>query len=63
MYNNFNEVIENGQKFEITYRKEKNIFWAITYVKGEEIKSYGDSMETAYWAIQQNIYQALNFRL
>ena len=48
MYNNFNEVIENGQKFEITYTKEKNMFCAITYVNGEEIKSHGDSMKTAY---------------
>lgn len=63
MYEKYSEVIKNGQKFEITYKQEKNIVWAITYVNGEEVKKHGDTIETAYWAIENCIYQILNFRL
>ena len=59
-----NEYIEmNGQQFCVSYKSECNIVWASTYVNGREIRKHGDDYETAYWALQQAVYQALNFRL
>ncbi len=59
-----NRYIEcNGQRFEVHFKHEKELVWAIAYVNGEELRKHGDSEETAYWTMEQRIYQALNFRL
>ena len=60
---NYDVIIESDQKFNVTYKYEKKIVWAITYVNGRELKKYGDTQQTAYWALRQTVYQALNFRL
>lgn len=58
------EYIEmNGQRFFVKYIKEKNLIWASTYVNGKEVKKHGDDYQTAYWALEQAVYQVLNFRL
>lgn len=59
-----NEYIEmNGNRFEVSYKRDGSLIWACTYVNGREIKKHGDDYLTAYWALEQAIYQALNFRL
>ena len=60
---NYDVIIESDQKFNVTYKYEKKIVWAITYVNGRELKKHGDTQQTAYWALCQAVYQALNFRL
>lgn len=60
---NYNEFELNGQKFKVTYKNDKNIVWAITYVNGMQIKAHGDSIQTSYWAIQNHVNTMLNFRL
>ena len=60
---NYNVITESNQEFKVTYKYEKTIVWAITYVNGRELKKYGDTQQTAYWALRQAVYQALNFRL
>lgn len=53
----------NGQKFSVSYKRDKNIIWASTHVNGREVKKHGDDYQTAYWALEQAVYQVLNFRL
>ena len=53
----------NGQKFSVSYKRDKNIIWASTYVNGREVKKHGDDYQTAFWALEQAVYQVLNFRL
>ena len=53
----------NEQKFPVTYKKDRTLVWASTYINGREIKKHGDDYETAYWALEQAVYQVLNFRL
>lgn len=60
---NYDVIIESNQKFNVTYKYEKTIVWAKTYVNGRELKKHGDTQQTAYWALRQAVYQALNFRL
>ena len=60
---NYEIIIENEQEFKVSYKYEKKLVWAITYVNGRELKKHGDTQQTAYWALQQAVYQALNFRL
>ncbi len=60
---NYNEFEVNGQKFKVVYKHERNIVWAITYVNAKEVKAYGDTEQTAYWAIQNHVNTILNFRL
>lgn len=60
---NYDIIVENNQEFKVVYKYEKTIVWAITYVNGREIKKHGDTQQTAYWALQQAVYQVLNFRL
>lgn len=58
------EYIEmNGQRFSVSYKREKSLIWASTYVNGREIKKHGDDYQTASWALEQAVYQVLNFRL
>ena len=58
------EYIEmNGQRFFVKYKKEKNLIWASSYVNGKEVKKHGDDYQTAYWALEQAVYQVLNFWL
>lgn len=54
---------EAGKIYNVSYKYEKKIVWAITYVDGVQIKAYGTDEETAYWAVQQKVYQQLNVRL
>ena len=54
---------EAGKIYNVLYKYEKKIVWAITYVDGVQIKAYGTDEETAYWAVQQKVYQQLNVRL
>ena len=54
---------EAGKIYNVSYKYEKKIFCAITYVDGVQIKAYGTDEETAYWAVQQKVYQQLNVRL
>lgn len=54
---------EAGKIYNESYKYEKKIVWAITYVDGVQIKAYGTDEETAYSAVQQKVYQQLNFRL
>lgn len=61
MYKNIIEM--NGQRFTVSYKSEKKIIWASTYVDGREVKKHGDDYQTAYWALEQAVYQVLNFRL
>lgn len=57
------ECIEmNGQKFSVSFKKDRNLIWASTYVNGKEVKKHGDDYQTAYWALEQAVYQVLNFR-
>lgn len=58
-----NTIEMNGQRFSVSYKTEKKIVWASTYVNGREIKKHGDDYQTAYWALEQAVYQVLNFRL
>lgn len=60
---NYAEFEMNGQKFLVTYEFEKNIVWAITYVNGQQVKTSGDTQQTAYWSIQNHVHTLLNFRL
>lgn len=60
---NYNKFEINGQKFNVTYKYEKKLVWAITYVNGQQVKASGDTEETAYWAIQNHVNILLNFRL
>lgn len=60
---NYDEFELNGQKFKVTYKNDKNIVWAITYANGMQIKAHGDSIQTAYWAIQNHVNSTLNFKL
>lgn len=60
---NYNVIVESAQEFSVTYKYEKTLVWAITYVNGRELKKHGDTQQTAYWALHQAVYQALNFRL
>ena len=60
---NYNIIIENDQEFSVTYKYEKTLVWAITYVNCRELKKHGDTQQTAYWALRQAVYQTLNFRL
>lgn len=57
----------NDQEFEVTFECEKTssgpIVWAITHVNGKQIKKHGDSRQTAYWALQQAVYQELELRI
>lgn len=45
---NYDIVIENDQEFKVTYKYEKTLVWAITYVNGRELKKHGDTQQTAY---------------
>lgn len=58
-----NTILMNNKEFTVTYKDEKNVVWAITYVNGREVKKHGDDYQTAYWALEQAVYQILNFRL
>lgn len=60
---NRNEFEVNGEKFSVSYKYEKNLVWAITYVNGQQVKTHGDTEQTAYWAIQNHVDTLLNFRL
>lgn len=60
---NYNEFVMNGNKFSVKYEIENNIIWAITYINGKQIKKSSDSRETAYWSLQQSVYQELNIEL
>ena len=60
---NYDVIKMNDQEFAVTYQYKKTIVWAITYVNGREIKKHGDTQQTAYWALEQAVYQVLNFRL
>ena len=59
---NYYEFKINGQKFKVIYEYEKNLVWAKTYVNGQEIKTYGDTEQTAYWSIRNHVSTILNFR-
>lgn len=57
------EIFElNGREFKVRYRYEKKLVWAITFVDGTKIETYGTDEETAFWAIKQKVYQYLNVR-
>lgn len=60
---NYDIIVENNREFKVTYKYEKMLVWAITYVNGRELKKHGDTQQTAYWALRQAVYQTLNFRL
>lgn len=60
MLEEYNEFEMNGQIFSVKYEKENDTIWAITHVNEKEIKKYGDSHETAFWALKQTVYQELN---
>lgn len=60
---NYDEFELNGQIFKVTYKNDKNIVWAITYVNGSQVKAHGDCIQTAYWAIRNHVNIILNFRL
>lgn len=60
---NRNEFEVNDIKFSVKYEYKKNLVWAITYVNGQQVKTYGDTEETAYWSIQNHVNALLNFRL
>lgn len=60
---NYDVIESNGQRFSVTYKKEKTLVWTITYVNDRELKKHGDDYQTAYWALENAVYQVLNFRL
>ena len=41
---NYNEFEVNEQRFKVTYKYEKNLVWALTYVNGQEVKAHGLSL-------------------
>ncbi len=43
---NYNEFEVNEQRFKVTYKYEKNLVWALTYVNGQEVKAHGDTDQT-----------------
>ena len=59
----YDEFELNGQKFKVSYKNEKKIVWAITYVNGMQVKAHGDDIQTAFWAIRNHVNIMLNFRL
>lgn len=52
----------DGREFKVRYRYEKKLVWAIAFVDGMKIETYGTDEETAFWAIKQKVYQHLNVR-
>ena len=61
---NIPDIIEiNNKCFRVEYKIEKTLIWASTYVNGIRVEKHGNNYKTAYWALEQAVYQALNFRL
>lgn len=60
---NYNVIEMNGMTFSVTYKYEKNIVWAITYLNGMELRKYGDSQQRAFVALKDYLHIQLNFRL
>lgn len=60
---NYDVIEEDGINYDVTYKKDKNILWAIVQIKGEEIKSYGKDIHDAYFSLGQKIYQMFHFKL
>lgn len=57
------QFVEDNRVYNVKYKYQKSVVWAITYVDGVEVTASGTDEESAYWAIQQKVYQQLNFRL
>lgn len=64
---NYSILKHNGQEFTVTFEYEKTpsctIVWAITYVNDKQLKSHGDTPQTAYWGLKQAVYQELDLRI
>lgn len=60
---NYDIVEDEGIKYNVTYKKDKNILWASTWIKGYEVKGYGKDMQDAYFSLGQKIYQTFHFKL
>ena len=60
---NRNEFEINGKKFFVRYEYKGKLVWAITYVNGQQVKTHGDTEQTAYWSIWNHVNALLNFRL
>jgi hypothetical protein len=60
---NYDVVEEDGSKYNVTYKKDKNILWATVWIKGYEVKSYGIDVHDAYFSLTQKIYQTFHFKL
>ncbi len=60
---NYDIVEEDGKKYNVTYKKDKNILLATVWIKGFEIKSYGIDEHDAYFSLTQKIYQTFHFKL
>lgn len=58
-----NKVIEDGIEYPVTYRSDKDCFYARAYIKGFTIEGYGREPETAFWSLEQKIYQTFHFKL
>lgn len=63
MYIDYDVVDEDGIKYKVSYKKDKNILWASVWIKGKEIKSYGKDVHDAYFSLGQKIYQTFHFKL
>lgn len=44
-------------------KKDKQIIWVIIYVNGSQVKSHGNSIQTAYCVLKDCVNIELNFRL
>lgn len=63
MSTKYDVVEEDGTKYNITYKKDKDILWASVWIKGLEIKAYGNDVHDAYFSLGQKIYQTFHFKL
>lgn len=60
---NNDKVIEEGKEYTVTYKKDKNCYYAKTIIKGKIIEGYGREPETAFWDLEQKIHQTFHFKL
>ena len=59
----YSKIEMNGQIYSVIYEHKKHATFASTYVDGEKITKHGTDEQAAFWALNQAVYQKLNFFL
>jgi hypothetical protein len=59
----YDKVIEDGIEYLVTYRSDKDYIYAKAIIKGFIIEGYGKERETAFWSLEQKIFQTFHFGL